>query len=90
MESKLIYSFKANGGGCRVSGRVCASDMKDATSQVQEIIKGYGSMNVNINQLKNQKTAMAKWINDREDKKLNAIADSRQGQKRVSVNMDDL
>ena len=90
MNNKLIYSFKANGGGCRVSGRVCASDMKDATSQVQGIIKGYGPMNVNINQLKNQKTAMAKWINDHEDKELNEIADSRQGQKRISVNLDDL
>ena len=90
MNNKLIYSFKANGGGCRVSGRVCASDMKDATSQVQGIIKGYGPMNVNINQLKNQKTALAKWINDHEDNELNAIADSRQGQKRVSVNLEDL
>ena len=90
MTNKLIYSFKANGGGCRVSGHVCASDMKDATSQVQGIIKGYGSMNFNINQLKNQKTAMARWIKDHEDKELNAIADSRQGQKRISVNLDDL
>lgn len=90
MKNTLIYSFKANGGGCRVSGRVCATDINDATSQVQVIIKGYGPMNVNINQLKNQKTAMAKWIKDHEDKELNAIADSRQGQKRVSVNLEDL
>lgn len=90
MESKLIYSFKANGGGCRVSGRVCASDMKDATSQVQGIIKGYGPMNVNINQLKNQKTAMAKWIKDHEDKELNAIADSRSDQKRIPVDIKTL
>ena len=110
MNNKLIYSFKANGGGCRVSGRLCASDMNDATNQVQVIIKGYGPMNVNINQLKNQKTAMAKWLREHgiitltprearclgnllcrnEDKELNAIADSRQGQKRVSVNLEDL
>ena len=110
MKNTLIYSFKANGGGCRVSGRVCATDINDATSQVQVIIKGYGPMNVNLNQLKNQKTAMAKWLREHgiitltprearclgnllcknEDKELNAIADSRAGQTRVSVNLDDL
>ena len=92
MNNKLIYSFKANGCGCKVSGRVCATDMQDATRQVQAIIKqhGYGLMNVHMNQLKNQKAAMAKWLREHEDKELNAIADSRQGQKRVSVNLEDL
>lgn len=61
MSNKKIYSFKANGGGCRVSGRVCASDMSDATNQVLEAIKGYGQMNVSVTELKNQKKAMAEW-----------------------------
>lgn len=61
MSDKKIYSFKANGGGCRVSGRVCASDMSDATNQVLEQIKGYGQMNVQVTELKNQKKAMAEW-----------------------------
>lgn len=90
MTNKLIYSFKANGGGCRVSGRVCATDMKDATSQVQEIIKGYGPMNVNMNQLKNQKTAMAKWVKEHGDAELNQIADSRSDQKRIPVDIKTL
>ncbi|WP_432708558.1 hypothetical protein [Pedobacter sp.] len=66
--------------------------MQDATRQVQAIIKqhGYGPMNVHMNQLKNQKAAMAKWLREHEDKELNAIADSRAGQKRVSVNLEDL
>lgn len=56
-----IYSFKANGGGCRVSGRVCAVDMADATKQVLEEVKGYGQMNVNVSELRNQGRAMKEW-----------------------------
>ncbi|WP_151778485.1 hypothetical protein [Acinetobacter brisouii] len=59
--SKAIYSFKANGGGCRVSGRVIAVDMQDATNQVKDIISGYGSMNVNVSMLANQERAMKEW-----------------------------
>lgn len=55
---KKIYSFKATGGGCRV----CATDMKDATKQVYEAIKGYGPMNCNVTELKNQDTAMKQWL----------------------------
>lgn len=61
MSDKKIYSFKANGGGCRVSGRVCATDMSDATNQVVEIISGYGPMNVNVSELRNQSRAMKEW-----------------------------
>lgn len=61
MSNKKIYSFKANGGGCRVSGRVCATDMRDATAQVIEIVKGYGQMNVNVSELRNQALAMKQW-----------------------------
>lgn len=60
--SKKIYSFKANGGGCRVSGRVCATNMADATSRVMDIITGYPPMNVNVSQLANQSLAMKKWV----------------------------
>lgn len=59
---KKIYSFKANGGGCRVSGRVCANNMSDATDQVLEIIKGYGQMSVNVSELRNQQKAMKEWL----------------------------
>lgn len=62
MNDKKIYSFKANGGGCRVSGRVCATNMGDATAQVVKIIKGYGQMAVNVSELKNQAAAMKKWL----------------------------
>lgn len=59
--SKKIYSFKANGGGCRVNGRVIAVDMHDATNQVKDIISGYGPMNVNVSMLANQERAMKEW-----------------------------
>lgn len=61
MSDKKIYSFKANGGGCRVSGRVCATNMGDATGQVMEIISGYPSMNVSVSELRNQTRAMKEW-----------------------------
>ena len=61
MSDKKIYSFKANGGGCRISGRVCATDMPDATSQVMDIISGYPPMNVNVSELRNQARAMKEW-----------------------------
>lgn len=61
MNDNKIYSFKANGNGARVSGRVCASNMRDASAQVVEIIKGYGQMNVNVAELKNQAAAMKQW-----------------------------
>lgn len=59
--SKKIYSFKANGGGCRVSGRVKAENMWDATEQAMDAIKGYGPMNVNVSMLANQERAMKEW-----------------------------
>lgn len=58
MTNKKIYSFKANGGGCRV----CAENMTDATGQVLERIKGYGQMNVNVSELRNQAKAMKEWL----------------------------
>lgn len=58
---KKIYSFKAAGGGCRISGRVCAENISDATDQVMEQIKGYGQMNVSVTQLSNQTRAMKEW-----------------------------
>ena len=63
-----IYSFKASGGGCRVSGRVCAQDMQDATNQVVSIISGYGPMNTNISELKNQPLALKQWA-EKQNKK---------------------
>lgn len=62
MTDKKIYSFKAHGGGARVSGRVCATDMNDATHQVTEIVAGYGPMAVNVSELRNQNRAMQQWI----------------------------
>lgn len=62
MIGKKIYSFKAIGGGRLVTGRVCAENMKDATNQVIEKIKGYGPMNVNVTELRNQNKAMKEWI----------------------------
>ncbi len=62
MTNKKIYSFKANGSGCRVSGRVCAENMTDATGQVLERIKGYWQMNVNVSELRNQSKAMKEWL----------------------------
>ena len=54
MIGKKIYSFKAIGGSRLVTGRVCAENMKDATNQVLEKIKGQGQMNVNVTELRNQ------------------------------------
>lgn len=56
-----IYSFVAVGGGCCVSGRVCATDMADATDQVMNEIDGYGQMNVKVSELRNQARALREW-----------------------------
>ena len=87
MSSNKIYSFKASGKGSKVSGRICASDMNDATKQVLEKIKRYGQMSVQVTELKNQKRAMQEW---EEDKKLMTLAESRKNQKRIRVNINDL
>ncbi|QKN87928.1 hypothetical protein Alexa_047 [Acinetobacter phage vB_AbaP_Alexa] len=58
-----IYSFKANGGGCRVSGRIKAENMQDATQQALKAVEGYGPMNVNLTELRNQTKAMKEWEN---------------------------
>ena len=58
---KKVYSFRASGGGCRVTGRVLATDMTDATKQVMHSIKGYGQMSVNICELRNQARALKEW-----------------------------
>ena len=58
---KRVYSFRASGGGCRVTGRVLARDMSDATSQVMCGIHPYGQMNVNICELRNQARALKEW-----------------------------
>lgn len=63
-----IFAFKASGGGCRVSGRVCAQDIQDATNQVVSIISGYGPMNTNISELKNQPLALKQWA-EKQNKK---------------------
>ena len=36
--------------------------MTDATGQVLERIKGYGQMNVNVSELRNQAKAMKEWL----------------------------
>lgn len=59
--SEKIYSFIAKGNGCRVSGRVCATDMADATDQVMNEIDGYGQMNVKVSELCNQARALKEW-----------------------------
>jgi len=61
MIGKKIYSFKAVGKGCRLNGRVCALNMSDATEQIMERIKDYGSMNVNVSELRDQAKAMKEW-----------------------------
>lgn len=58
---KKVYSFKATGGGCRVSGSVLALDMSDATDQVMNEIAGYGQMNVHVSELRNQERALKEW-----------------------------
>lgn len=60
-----IYSFVAVGGGCRISGRVCTTDMSDATGQVMVQIKGYGQMNVRVARLRNQARALKEWNEDK-------------------------
>lgn len=87
MSNNKIYSYRASGNGCKVSGRVCASDMSDATNQVLETIKGYGQMNVQVTELKNQAKAMKEW---EEDQKLIALAESRKNQKRIPVDINSL
>ena len=63
MSGKIIYSWKATGGGSMVSGRICASHMNDATGQVVKVLNEFElkNMNVRINQLKNQERAMKQW-----------------------------
>ena len=57
---KLIFSFKASGNGNRMSGRVAAVDMADATKQVAAQL-WYPNMNVSISELKNQTLARKQW-----------------------------
>lgn len=61
--SKIIYSFKITAKGARVSGRICADNMQDATAQACKIISdwGYQDARTNIIQLANQTAAMKKW-----------------------------
>ena len=63
MSNNKIYSYRASGNGCKVTGRVCASDMNDATTQVVNVLKELDlrGMNVSINELKNQAKAMKEW-----------------------------
>ncbi len=58
---KKVYSFKASSGGCRVSGRVLATDMLGATDQVMAEIAGYGQMSVHVSELRNQARALKEW-----------------------------
>ena len=58
---KRVHSFRASGGGCRVTGRVLATDMADATKQVMHNIQGYGQMSVNVCELRSQKRALKEW-----------------------------
>jgi hypothetical protein len=58
---KKVYSFKATGGGCLVSGCVLANSMSDATGQVLQEIAGYGPMNVHVSELRNQARALKEW-----------------------------
>ena len=89
MSDNKIYSYRASGNGCKVSGRVCASDMSDATNQVVKILQELDlhGMSVSMNELKNQAKAMKEWI---EDNQLNELADSRKEQKRIPVDINSL
>lgn len=58
-----IYSFKATGNGARITGRVKASDMQDATNQAVLAIHGR-PRDISVVELKNQKVALAKWERD--------------------------
>lgn len=71
MSSNKIYSYRASGNGCKVTGRICASDMNDATNQVVKVLQDLDlrGMNVSLNELKDQAKAMKKW---QEDQELNA------------------
>lgn len=58
-----IYSFKTTGNGARITGRIKASDMQDATNQVVLAIHGR-PMDISVVELKNQKVALAQWERD--------------------------
>ena len=93
MSNNKIYSYRASGNGCKVSGRVCASDMSDATNQVVKILQELDlhGMSVSMNELKNQAKAMKEWQEvQAEDQKLNELADSRKEQKRIPVDINSL
>jgi hypothetical protein len=89
MSNNKIYSYRASGNGSKVKGRICAANMNDATNQVVAILQELDlrGMNVSINELKNQAKAMKEW---QEDQQLNALADSRQDQKRIPVDINSL
>lgn len=89
MSNKKIYSYRASGNGCKVNGRICASDINDATQQVVKVLKELDlrGVNVSLNQLKNQAKAMKEWQGDQE---LNALADSRKDQNRNPVDINSL
>ena len=49
-----IYSFKATGNGARITGRIKASDMQDATNQV--VLATHGRpLNISIVELKTKR-----------------------------------
>ena len=89
MSNNKIYSYRAKGNGSTVKGRICASDMSDATNQVVKILQELDlhGMSVSMNELKNQAKAMKEWI---EDNQLNELADSRKEQKRIPVDINSL
>ena len=93
MSNNKIYSYRAKGNGSTVKGRICASDMSDATNQVVKILQELDlhGMSVSMNELKNQAKAMKEWQEvQAEDQKLNAEADRRKNQKRIPVDINSL
>lgn len=64
--SDKIYSVKASKPGARIGGwRVKAPNMQDATNQVLSHLETLGGgFQVNISELKNQKTALKAWEED--------------------------
>lgn len=65
-----IYSWKARRTGSAATGRIKAADMRDATRQVVQYLSTFGpGWKVEVTELKNQKLAMRKWLEDHAQRK---------------------
>lgn len=67
--AEKIYSWRARRTGASATGRIKATDHRDATRQVIQYLSTFGpGYKVEVTELKNQKLAMRKWLEDHSER----------------------